>query len=607
MSIIISILPILAAVVVLFLRDKARNFFVITTIAILSIFTIFALKTDANSYELTEVEQFLVTIFDFALLGYFFYIGIKQKNPIIWLLAILQAILLFAIEWHMPKTEFADFVVDKLSIFMFTLVSFIGGLIVVFALRYIADDTDDEKKRSKFIAILLAFLGIMNFLVQTNNLVIFFTLFECTTLASFLLVRFRQDDDSIANSNRILWMNQIGGVAIAIGILFSIFQLGSISFNEIINSDGAKLTLAPFAFLAIAAMIKGAQPPFENWLLGAMVAPTPVSAILHSSTMVKIAPFLILKLSPAIAGTIVGFVIGLIGAISFVAMSILALREIVLKRVLAYSTIALLGLMIMLAAIGSPLTITACLLLMFFHALAKALLFLEAGVLEKVYHIKTVDRLFGLLHTAPQTAYLLLIGFLAMSIPPFGVFIGKWLALESSTTSVVWIASIAVGGSALTLLYFKVAGPICAHAQNGTEILSKIYQFPTQFIAFATITCGVLYSHISVYWLGKIAHDITHKDVLLKVDGPSLIIGTIGRLDFYYVLGAFAILAAVIIGAKKFNNFTHDTVAEYRCGEKPLPQMGQFLFLQDSSIEKYISLVCVILFALVAAFGVLGV
>ncbi|MEY4504069.1 MAG: hypothetical protein RL154_362 [Pseudomonadota bacterium] len=606
MSLIIAILPIIAAIVVLFLKSKARNFVTIASVAVLSGCVLTLLNSSGIKVNLSEAVKLLISIFDFVLLGYFFTIGVKSKMPTIWGLALLQTIALIAIEWNLPKTELADFIVDDLSIFMFCLVSFIGGLIVIFALEYISQDTQDEAKQSKFIAILLAFLGVMNLLVQTDNLVIFFTLFECTTLASFLLVRFRQDEQSIANSNRILWMNQIGGLAIAIAILFSINQLDSFHWSQIISSDAGKLTLAPFAFLAIAAMVKGAQPPFESWLLGAMVAPTPVSAILHSSTMVKIAPFMILKLAPVIAGTVVGFTVGLLGALSFVAMSLLALREVILKRVLAFSTIGLLGLMIMLASIGTTLSMTACLLLAFFHALAKALLFLEAGVLEKVYHIKTVDLLEGMLHKAPQTSILLLIGFLAMSVPPFGVFIGKWIALESSTASTLWIAAIAVGGSALTLLYFKVAGPICASSAPQKEILSKLYQFPTIFIAFATLLCGILYSHLTVYWLGKIASSITHKSADISAPGLTLIVNG-SKLEFWYIGVAVLILAAIVIGAKKFNSISHDIAAPYNCAERTEPQPAPFLFFENSNLERFIILIGIALFVITAVAGVLGI
>lgn len=606
MSLTIALFPMLAAILVLIVSPKIRNSFTISVIAALAICTLLAFGDNGLKTTLGEGVKLLISVFDFALLAYFFSIGIKSKIPAIWGLAFLQAVSLVLVEWSMPKTDFADFIVDDLAIFMFCLVSFIGGLITIFALKYISEDTADEKKRSKFIAILLAFLGIMNLLVQTDNLLIFFTLFECTTLASFLLVRFRGDEISVANSNRVLWMNQIGGLAIVVAILFSINQLDAVHWSQIITSDAAKITLAPFALLAIAAMIKGAQPPFEGWLLGAMVAPTPVSAILHSSTMVKIAPFMILKLAPVIAGTMVGFTVGLIGALSFVAMSILALRETIIKRVLAYSTIALLGLMILLASLGTTIAMTACLALALFHALAKALLFLEAGVLEKVYHAKTVDLLEGLLHKAPKTAMALLIGFLAMSVPPFGVFIGKWLALEASGAYVLWVSAIAVGGAALTLLYFKVAGPICSGSSRQSESLSGYYFWTTSILAFLTIIIGIFYAPLTAGWLAAIASSITHSGSVICADGLDLIIGTSGRLDFWYIALAIVILLVIIVGSRNFNFTKFDIVAPYNCAERTEPKTAPFILLENSFAERFIILSGATLFVIVAIVGVLG-
>lgn len=128
--------------------------------------------------------------------------------------------------------------------------------------------------------------------------------------------------------------------------------------------------------------------PFSKWLLGAMVAPTPVSALLHSSTMVKIAPFIILRLSPALKDTPVAYVIMALTGFVFIAAAIGALSQDNFKRILAHSTIALLALMIMMAAVATPVTITASLILVLFHGISKSMLFLNAGILEKVFHLK---------------------------------------------------------------------------------------------------------------------------------------------------------------------------------------------------------------------------
>ncbi|WP_373015752.1 proton-conducting transporter membrane subunit, partial [Sulfuricurvum sp.] len=218
-----------------------------------------------------------------------------------------------------------------------------------------------------------------------------------TTLASYLLIAFRDDEISRTNALRALWMNQIGGVVILLGTLVAIYGFDTVMLDALVQNSGGMLLLS-VALLSMAALVKGASIPFDGWLLGAMVAPTPVSAMLHSATMVKIAPYLILKLAPAWAETTLGDTFSAIGALVFVAASYLALSRSVFKEILGYSTVALLGLMMALAAIGTTESMALATVLMVFHALSKALLFLAAGVLEKRYHLKNVEDMAGIAH-----------------------------------------------------------------------------------------------------------------------------------------------------------------------------------------------------------------
>jgi ech hydrogenase subunit A len=228
----------------------------------------------------------------------------------------------------------------------------------------------------------------MNLIVIANSILLFFFLFEMTTLASYLLIAFRNDEVSRANALQALWMNQIGGVVILLGALVAIIGFKTVMFDTLLQSSGG-MVLFSIALLSMAALIKGASIPFEGWLLGAMVAPTPVSAMLHSATMVKIAPYLILKLAPALAVSMVGSLISIIGALVFVAASYLALSRSVLKEILGYSTVALLGLMMALAAIGTEESIALAMALMLFHALSKALLFSRQGYWSVPITLKT--------------------------------------------------------------------------------------------------------------------------------------------------------------------------------------------------------------------------
>jgi ech hydrogenase subunit A len=309
----------------------------------------------------------------------------------------------------------------------------------------------------------------MNLIVIANSILLFFFLFEMTTLASYLLIAFRNDEVSRANALKALWMNQIGGVVILLGALIAIIGFKTVMFATSLQSSGGMVLFA-IALLSMAALVKGASIPFEGWLLGAMVAPTPVSAMLHSATMVKIAPYLILKLAPALAVSAVGGLISIIGALVFVAASYLALSRSVLKEILGYSTVALLGLMMALAAIGTQESMNLAMALMLFHALSKALLFLSAGVLERAHHAKDIEDMKGMVTRSPKAVGFILFGFVSLTLPPFGLFMGKLFAISSIASllkehpsNLIILLSLIVGSALMVLLYFKVASALlCA-------------------------------------------------------------------------------------------------------------------------------------------------
>jgi len=264
-------------------------------------------------------------------------------------------------------------------------------------------------------------------------------------------------------------MDEVGGLAILVAIFFiENHGYGEATFTNLLAHAGAPGILLPLALLCVAALIKGAQLPFSKWLLGAMVAPTPVSALLHSSTMVKIAPFIILRLSPALKDTpVASAVIALTGFV-FVAAAIGALSQDNFKKILAHSTIALLALMMMMAAVGTSVTLVAALTLIFFHGISKCMLFLNAGVLEKVFHLKETTGMDKLGETGPFTSFVITIGFMSLLLPPFGAFIGKWFSIETMGTLAVHqkllgelvITAIAGGAAVLSLLYFKGLGSL---------------------------------------------------------------------------------------------------------------------------------------------------
>ncbi len=550
-----------------------------------------------------------VTVFDYLLLGYFLYQGIKFRSFLVSVLAVAQLFLLTWVLLILPHSATPPIYVDRLTSFMYFIVATVGTVICIYATKYMEQESLDRENR--FVAILLWFLGVMNFAVSVNNIEWFFALFETTTLASYILIRFRWDEISIKNAIRALWMNQVGGIAILIGILFAVKYYNVYNFTDILKINAAAISMIPLGFLSISALVKGAQMPFHKWLLGAMVAPTPVSAILHSATMVKIAPYLILRISPVIKGTLLAKLLITTTGFVFVAAGLLALTQDNFKRILAYSTISLLGLMMLTASMGSSVAILASLLLILFHAVVKALLFLEAGIMEKVFHVKYIEEMKRLIEKAPITVFFIALGFMSMTIVPYGIFIAKWVTLEEASNFIshgAYIASIiliTIGGVILTLLYFKVIGVISRKSGEFVsfklEKLPFIYMFTTGLYVISTVVGSLFIAHLSTDFINLVVKDVTGKFANIKAEDLTLVT-PVSQIYDWQILGAIILLMIVPVSAY-FVHFKADRVYEYTCGESVSLNIGTHNFCCISRMEPFVETIAIAFFVLTLILG----
>lgn len=406
----------------------------------------------------------LIAALELLLACYVIWVGWRLRDRLITALAALQAALMLGFELIVkPEPTGPALVVDWLSLIIALLVSVVGPLIAIYALGYMEiheQHHHGEQRRGavgrqpRFFAILLAFLGVMNTLVFANRLPWLYLAWECTTLASFLLISHDGTPEAIASGARALRINLFGGLALALGIIAAQRAFGTLSLVAITGRPAAGfLGLLAVGLFILAGLTKAAQLPFQSWLLGAMVAPTPVSALLHSSTMVKAGVYLVLRLAPSFRGTAVSSVVSLLGAFTFAATSALAFSQSNAKKVLAYSTIANLGLIIACAGINTSLAIGAALALIFFHGLSKALLFLCVGAIEQRIGSRDIEDMVGLIDRMPTTTIIAIIGMLSVLLPPFGVLIAKWAVMEAAARMPLTIVLIAMG-SALTLAFW---------------------------------------------------------------------------------------------------------------------------------------------------------
>jgi ech hydrogenase subunit A len=468
----------------------------------------------ANSGESATYHSFngkiiseLMFYVELALGAYIFYLGIHNKRYSVSFLITVQVLLSvyyeITSEVHAAVSNY--FYVDKFSIVMVLIIGTIGSLICIYALGYMKDFHHHTKEikdnRRLFYFVIFVFLSAMFGIVLSNNLMWIFFFWEITTLASFLLIGYTKTPEAVNNSFRALIMNLLGGMAFITAIIYLSSMGESIQLSSLLATRHAGYVIVPAALLAFAGLAKSAQMPFSSWLLGAMVAPTPVSALLHSSTMVKAGVYIIIRVAPILEGTVAGFIVTLVGGITFLLASIIAVSQSNAKKLLAYSTIANLGLIVACAGIGTYESIWAAVLLVIFHATAKSLLFLCVGTIEHNIGSRDIEDMDGLIRIMPKMAIMLVIGIAGMFVAPFGMLISKWAALKAFVDYNPIMAILLAFGSAPTMFFWtKWLGKVTTVIDGKENIESKVNKgewFPLFILSFMTILACAIFPLVS--------------------------------------------------------------------------------------------------------------
>jgi multicomponent K+:H+ antiporter subunit A len=327
------------------------------------------------------------------------------------------------------------FRLDGLSWIFALLVLAIGLLVVIYARYYMSA----EDPVPRFFSFLLAFMGSMLGLVLSGNLVQMVFFWELTSLFSFLLIGYWHHNESARSGARIaLIVTTAGGLSLLIGVLLIGKIAGSYDLDVVLAAGDriceSELYLPALILILVGAFTKSAQFPFHFWLPHAMAAPTPVSAYLHSATMVKAGVFVLTRLWPVLAGTDAWyFIVSSVGLTTLVIGAWTAMFQQDLKGLLAYSTISHLGLITLLLGLGSPLAAVAAIFHTMNHATFKASLFMAAGIIDHETGTRDIRRLSGLYRSMPITATLAMIAAAAMAgVPLLNGFLSKEMFLAEA-------------------------------------------------------------------------------------------------------------------------------------------------------------------------------
>lgn len=420
-----------------------------------------------------EIVDYLMVAGEVFLVVLITVLSIKYKKYYAAVLSIAQTALEFWYEFSgiKPKNQISNFYCDQLTIIMILIIAIVGTFITIYACGYMDDyhhhhGNEVKDRRGFFFAIMYVFIGAMFGLVLSNNLIWLYFFWEITSVCSFLLIGYTRSAEAITNCFKALWMNLLGGLGMAVGIVMLGVNHSVTSLQGILEQDKALIVL-PIICLSFGALTKSAQLPFSRWLLGAMVAPTPSSALLHSATMVKAGVYLLIRMAPAMSGEFSGYMVGLVGGLTFLAMSMLAITAYDGKKVLAYSTLSNLGLITACAGIGTEETVWAAIFLVIFHAVSKSLLFQTVGSIEHQTGSRDIETMHGLVRRYPYLTWTLVVGIAGMFLAPFGMLVSKWAALKafvdtglaSGNTLEIIVSTLLVlcicFGSATTLFYWS--------------------------------------------------------------------------------------------------------------------------------------------------------
>jgi multicomponent Na+:H+ antiporter subunit A len=369
-----------------------------------------------------------------------------------------------AIDW-VPSLEIRlAFLIDGLALVFALAITGIGTFIVLYSATYL----HGHPHRGRFLAFMLLFMGAMLGLVLSDSLVGLFVFWELTSVTSFLLIGFDHEREAARRGAiQALVVTGIGGLALMAGGVLLHAITGTWTISELVSSEGIREAgqFYPLilGFIVLAAFTKSAQWPFHFWLPNAMEAPTPVSAYLHSATMVQAGIYLLARMSPLLAGTpqwqglLCGF-----GAITLLWGGLLALRQTDLKQILAQTTIASLGLSVLLLGLGGEAAAMAVAAYFVAHALYKAALFLVAGIIDHGTGTRDITALGGLRDTL--TISFICAGLAALSmfgVPPMLGYVAKeemYAALTyGDAWAVVTIAVLVVGNALLGAVALALA------------------------------------------------------------------------------------------------------------------------------------------------------
>ena len=437
-----------------------------------------------------------------------------------------------ALSFYRPWVSGLDihlsFYLDGLSLLFAVVITFIGILVLVYSGPYFSENP----KLPRFYAIILFFMSSMLGVVLSDNIITFFLFWELTSVSSYLLIGFDHEKKEARQAAwQALLVTGMGGLALLAGLLLLGQVGGSYAFSELFSKGDLikSHALYPgiFILMALGAFTKSAQFPFHFWLPNAMAAPTPVSTYLHSATMVKAGIYLLARVSPILGDTVLWHSVVIpVGAVTMLLSAYMSIRQTDLKKILAYSTVTVLGTLVFLLGTGTHAAIEAAMAYVMIHALYKAGLFLVAGIVDHETGTRDISKLAGLYRKMPITSVAAVLAALSMAgLPPLFGFIGKELlygATLEAPLAAKLLTTVALGTNALLVVasgmvavtpLFGKSSDTASHAHDPGITM----WFGPLLLSILGILIGLFPNLVGTVWVAPAVAAVTQEPIEVKL------------------------------------------------------------------------------------------
>ncbi len=392
------------------------------------------------------------------------------------------------------------FTADALAVFMAIVSSLVGAIIMLFSFDYISH----YENQNEYYLMAVVFLGAMMGLVFSTNLIYLFVFWEITGIASWRLIGFYRGKADVLKADKAFLITAVGALVMLIGVLAVYGLTGTFDLTAM---KGTALPLGVSALLLVGLLSKSATLPFQTWLPDAGVAPSPVTALLHAAVLVKIGVYVFARffLSTFVFDEALRTIVASIAGASALVSAGAALVETDFKRIVAYSTVSQIGFIFLGFAMGNAIGAAGALLYILMHGLAKAGLFLSAGIVEQNAGTKDITKLGGLIRSMPWTAgAFLLCAFSVMGIPPFGGFFGKYMVLSAAVSGGEMVfGAVFLTGALLTILYlFRLFSKVFLGEPHGEPAAEKSRLMVACVVLLAVLS---LVGGLAVAWPSQLA------------------------------------------------------------------------------------------------------